>query len=95
MQENESLMITRRKLNIPSLGATAWYHSASLVMPTITLVMEISIHTSQSLKILILFYPYKFDESFVIVGVSGLFYFFNFKNNRIMFALGKQSTCKS
>ena len=34
MQEKESIMVVRCKLKIPSLGITAQYHSASLVMPS-------------------------------------------------------------
>ena len=34
MQEIESVMVVWFKLKIPSLGITAWHHSASLVMPS-------------------------------------------------------------
>ena len=49
MQEKESIMVVRCELKIPSLWITVQHHSASLRMPTVTLMTEFSIWTSQPL----------------------------------------------
>ena len=54
MQEKDSIMAVWCELKIPSLGITVRHHSASLMTPTVTPVMEFSIGTSQPLKSLIL-----------------------------------------
>ena len=54
MQEKESIMVVWCTLKIPSFGLTVPHHLASLMMQTVTLVMEFSIHTSQPFKILMI-----------------------------------------